>query len=139
MKGKHSRGNKRSNVQVIDTKKRIFELLPKHTDIDIMEILKMPIQTYYRYKSQIFAEAKEVWSHSCGGGLEYRALQLDKSLHTAYNVCESIALNEDEKAENRLSATSQMFEIRSNELKLLVEIPRYILENEPTDLSCLTR
>ena len=56
------RGNKRCKIDQLRIKNEIEKLLSDKDDYDIMKILNIPNSTYYRYKSQIYQEDKELWN-----------------------------------------------------------------------------
>jgi len=56
------RGNKRSKQDQFKTMKEIRKLLSIKNDYEIMKILGIPNSTFYRYKSIISKEDKELGS-----------------------------------------------------------------------------
>ena len=70
------RGNKRRKEDQFRLMKEVRNLLPIKSDYEIMKILWIPNSTYYRYKSRIYKEDKELWSKIMLEPLESRALDL---------------------------------------------------------------
>lgn len=120
------RGNKRSKEEEIRIMKDIFDLLPKHNDYEIMHTLGIPNSTYYRYKSKIYKEAKKMWKQVCIESLEYRALEIKKSLDLCIKVNEEIATDPNQAAKDRIEASQAMLDAQLNILRLLKEGPEYI-------------
>ena len=104
----------------------IQDLMPKHTDIEIMSTLHLPTSTYYRYKSKIYKEAKKLWNQICIESLEYRALELKKSLELSVKVNKEIATDPNQSAQDRMEAAELMANAQLNILKLLKEGPKYM-------------
>ncbi len=88
-----TRGDKRSKEDQLIIMTDIQDLLPNHNDIEIMNTLHLPSSTYYRYKSKIYKEAKKLWNQICIESLEYRALELKKSLDCAVTFGEAKLIN----------------------------------------------
>jgi hypothetical protein len=57
---KRSRGNKRSNTEMLKIEQKIRDLMysenPRYSDQERLEILRIPKRTYDRYKSRIWRE-----------------------------------------------------------------------------------
>jgi hypothetical protein len=60
--GRGIRGNKRSKINQLRIMTEIKKLLSDKDDYEIMKILGIPNSTYYRYKSQIYQEDRELWN-----------------------------------------------------------------------------
>src|SRR6266498_5319118 len=124
-----TRGDKRSKEDELRIMTDIQDLMPKHTDVEIMSTLHLPTSTYYRYKSRIYKEAKKLWNQICIESLEYRALELKKSLELSVKVNEEIATDPNQSAQDRMEAAELMANAQLNILKLLKEGPKYIKMN----------
>ena len=124
-----TRGNKRSKEDQLRIMTDIHDLMPKHTDLEIMSTLHLPCSTYYRYKSKIYKEAKKLWNQICIESLEYRALELKKSLELSVKVNEEIATDPNQSAQDRMEAAELMANAQLNILKLLKEGPKYMKLN----------
>ena len=124
-----SRGDKRSREDGLRIMTDIQDLLPKNNDLEIMSTLGLPTSTYYRYKSKIYKEAKKLWNQICIESLEYRALELKKSLELSFKVNEEIATDPTQSAQNRMQAAELMANAQLNILKLLKEGPEYMKLN----------
>ena len=98
------RGNKRSKDEQIRIMNDIFSLSANHYDYEIMETLKIPNETYYRYKSIMYKEAKKIWKQICKESLEYRALHTINSINLALKVDQEIATDPNQPAKDRLEA-----------------------------------
>ena len=68
-----TRGVRKDRLRI---KEDILSLLPNHNDLEVMNILNMGTETYYRYKKMILTDAKELWHQTVSEELEYRALKL---------------------------------------------------------------
>ena len=121
-----TRGDKRSKEDQLIIMTDIQDLLPNHNDIEIMNTLHLPSSTYYRYKSKIYKEAKKLWNLICIESLEYRALELKKSLELSVKVNEEIATDRNQSAQDRMEAGQLMANAQLNILKLLKEGPKYM-------------
>ncbi len=118
-----TRGNKRSKEEEMRIMNDISDLLPKHNDCKIMNTLGIPNSTYYRYKSKIYKEAKKLWEQVCIESMEYRALEIKKSLVLCIKVNEEIAIDPNQPAKDRIEASQLMVDAQIDILKLLREGP----------------
>lgn len=98
------RGNRRSEAAELRIQKDIFDLSANHNDLEIMALLKIPNQTYYRIKSKMYEEAKELWQQTIQESIEYRALHLLNSLNFA-KINQEIALDTKQPAKDRIEAS----------------------------------
>ncbi len=94
-----------------------------------MSTLHLPSSTYYRYKSKIYKESKKLWNQICIESLEYRALELKKSLELSVKVNKEIATDPNQSAQDRMEAAELMANAQLNILKLLKEGPKYMMVN----------
>ena len=124
-----TRGNKRSKEDQLRIMTDIHDLMPKHTDLEIMSTLHLPCSTYYRYKSKIYKESKKLWNEICTDSLEHRALELKKKLDLCTRVNEEIATDPNQSAQDRMEAAELMANAQLNILKLLKEGPKYMMVN----------
>ena len=113
------RGNKRRKEDQFRLMKEIRKLLPIKNDREIMKILGIPNSTFYRYKSKISIEDKELWSKVLIEPLESRALRLYESLQETSRICREIAFNEKNKPMDRIRASKKMVNAHYNILNLL--------------------
>jgi hypothetical protein len=113
------RGNKRRKEDQFELMKEIRTLLPVKSDYEIMKILAIPNSTYYRYKSKIYSEDKELWSKAMFEPLESRALTIYNILHESFRINKKIADNENNKPMERLKACKRMVNDQYNILYLL--------------------
>jgi ACT domain-containing protein len=113
------RGNKRSKEDQFKLMKEIRKLLSIKNDYEIMKILGIPNSTFYRYKSKIYKEDKELWSKIIIEPLESRALKIYEILEECYRINKKIALNENAKPMDRIKASKRMVNAQYNILKLL--------------------
>jgi hypothetical protein len=121
-----TRGNKRSKEDQLRIMTDIQDLMPKHTDLEIISTLHLPCSTYYRYKSKIYKESKKLWNEICTESLEYRALEIKKSLDLSIKVNEQIATDQNQSAQDRMEAAQLMVNAQLNILKLLKEGPVFL-------------
>ena len=113
------RGNKRRKEDQIKLMKEIRTLLPIKNDYEIMKILGIPNSTFYRYKSIIYKEDKELWFKAMFEPLESRALRIYETLQESYRISREIASNEKNKPMDRIKATKKMVNAQYNILHLL--------------------
>jgi hypothetical protein len=113
------RGNKRSKEDQFKLMKEIRKLLSIKNDYEIMKILGIPNSTFYRFKSKIYIEDKELWSKVIIEPLESRALKIYEILEECYRINTNIASNEKAKPMDRIKASKRMVNAQYNILKLL--------------------
>ena len=113
------RGNKRSKEDQFKLMKEIRRLLPIKNDYEIMKILGIPNSTFYRYKSIIYKEDKELWSKVIIEPLESRGLTIYETLEESFRISKKIADNENNKPMDRIRASKKMVNAQYNILKLL--------------------
>jgi ACT domain-containing protein len=113
------RGNKRSKEDQFKLMKEIRKLLSIKNDYEIMKILGIPNSTFYRYKSKIYKEDKELWSKIIIEPLESRALKIYEILEECYRINKKIASNEKAKPMDRIKASKRMVNAQYNILRLL--------------------
>ena len=113
------RGNKRRKEDQIKLMKEIRTLLPIKNDYEIMKILGIPNSTFYRYKSKIYKEDKELWSKVIFEPLESRALRIYETLEESFRISRAIALDEKAKPMDRIRASKKMVNAQYNILHLL--------------------
>jgi ACT domain-containing protein len=113
------RGNKRSKEDQFKLMKEIRKLLSIKNDYEIIKILGIPNSTFYRYKSIIYKEDKELWSKIIIEPLESRALKIYEILEECYRINKKIASNEKAKPMDRIKASKRMVNAQYNILRLL--------------------
>ena len=113
------RGNKRRKEDQFKMMKEIRKLLSIKNDYEIMKILGIPNSTFYRYKSIIYKEDKELWSKVIIEPLECRALRIYETLEESFRISKKIADNENNKPMDRIRASKKMVNAQYNILKLL--------------------
>ena len=123
-----TRGNKESKEEEMRIMNDISDLLPKHNDSKIMNTLGIPNSTYYRYKSKIYKEAKKLWKQVCIESLEYRALEIKKSLDLCIKINEEIAIDPNQPAKDRIEASQLIVDAQITMFRLLKEGPDVIRE-----------
>jgi ACT domain-containing protein len=99
------RGNKRSKINQLGILTEIKKLLSDKDDYEIMKILGIPNSTYYRYKSQIYQEDRELWNQIAKESLESRALKVMKALQVCIQVNTEIAKNKEQDPKARIEAS----------------------------------
>jgi hypothetical protein len=119
------RGNKRRREDQLKLMNEIRKLLPIRKDYEIMRILKIPNSTFYRYKSKIYNEDKELWTKAMFEPLESRLLRLYESLQDSFRIYRAIANNEKTKPMDRLKASKKMVDAQYNILRLLKMGPNF--------------
>ena len=124
------RGNKKRKEDQFKLIKEIRTLLPIRNDREIMKILRIPNSTFYRYKSLIYKEDKELWSAAMFEPLESRALTIYNILHYSFRINKKIADNENTKPMERIKACKRMVNDQYNILHLLKEGPNSVVYYE---------
>ena len=113
------RGNKRRKEDQIKLMYEIRKLLPIKNDYEIMKILGIPNSTFYRYKSKIYKEDKELLSKIMIEPLESRMLQIMRSLEDSSRISRQIMLDDKAKPMDRIKASKRMVNAQYNILRLL--------------------
>jgi ACT domain-containing protein len=113
------RGNKRRKEDQYRLMNEVRKLIPTKMDYEIIKILGIPNSTFYRYKSKIYKEDKELWSEVMIEPLESRALKIYQNLEESYRINRQIALNENAKPMDRIKASKGMVNAQYNILRLL--------------------
>jgi ACT domain-containing protein len=113
------RGNKRRKEDQIRLMNEIRRLISTKTDYEIMKILGIPNSTFYRYKSKIYKEDKELWSNTMVESLESRALKIYQVLEESCRINRQIASNKNAKPMDRIKASKRMVNDQYNLLQLL--------------------
>lgn len=120
------RGNKKRKEDQFRLMKEIRKLLPIMNDGEIMKILRIPNSTFYRYKSLIHKEDKELWSKAMFEPLESRALKIYEVLQDSFRISRQIASDEKNKPRERMKACRKMVNDQHNILYLLKMGPNSI-------------
>ena len=113
------RGKKRRKEDQLRLMNEVRKLLPIKKDYEIMKILGIPNSTFYRYKSKIYIEDKELWSKVIIEPLESRALKIYQNLEESCRINRQIAFNENAKPMDRIKASKGMVNAQYNILKFL--------------------
>ena len=119
------RGNKRRKEDQLKLMNQIRKLLPIRKDYEIMKILGIPNSTFYRYKSRIYEEDKELLSKIMIEPLESRMLQIMRSLQDSYRIFRQIMLDDKAKPMDRIKASKRMVNAQYNILRLLKMGPNF--------------
>jgi len=117
-----TRGDYRSRDQELRIKNDVFSLLDSHTDYEIMDILKIPNSTYYRYKKMLNDEAAEIWAQQFKEGIELRILHTINSINLALRINKEIALDTNQSAKDRIESAHDMVETEINFIKMLRDV-----------------
>jgi ACT domain-containing protein len=113
------RGNKRRKEDQLKIMNEIRKYLTIKNDYEIMKILGIPNSTFYRYKSRIYKEDKELLSKIMIEPLESRMLMIMRTLEESYRIFRQIMLDEKAKPMDRIKASKRMVNDQYNILKLL--------------------
>ena len=113
------RGNKRRKEDQFKLMKEIRKDLSTKNDYEIMKTLGIPSSTFYRYKSIIYKEDKELWSKVIIEPLESRALRIYETLEESFRISKKIADNENNKPMDRIKASKEMVNAQYSILRLL--------------------
>ncbi len=81
-----------------------------NTDTKIIERLKLPPSTYYRYKSKIYAIDRELWMQVARESFEARALKIMRSLEYAIKVNEKICEDPETEARDKRDSAKAIVE-----------------------------
>jgi hypothetical protein len=119
------RGNKRRKEDQLKIINQIRKLLPIKNDYEIMKILGIPNSTFYRYKSRIYKEDKELLSKIMIEPLESRMLTIMKSLEDSSRISRQIMLDDKIKPMDRIKASKRMVNAQYNILRLLKMGPNF--------------
>jgi hypothetical protein len=119
------RGNKRRREDQLKLMNEIRKLLPIKNDYQIMKIFGMPNSTFYRYKSRIYREDKELLSKIMIEPLESRMLTIMKSLEDSSRISRQIMLDDKIKPMDRIKASKRMVNAQYNILRLLKMGPNF--------------
>ena len=98
---------------------QVRKLLSIKNDYEITKILGIPNSTFYRYKSKIYKEDKELWTKVIIEPLESRALKIYEILEECSQINRNIASNEKAKPMDRIKASKRMVNAQYNILRLL--------------------
>jgi hypothetical protein len=96
------RGNKRRKEDQLKLMKEVRNLLPNNMDYEIMKIPGIPNSTFYRYKSKIYREDKELLSKLMLEPPECRMLKILRSLEDSSRISRQIMLDEKAKPMDRI-------------------------------------
>ena len=89
------RGNKKSESEIRNAIGQIRKMIAlKISDKEMLERLQIPKSTFYRYKSRIYNEDRELWEKVSIEPLESGALMLIASLKDTYRISKEIASND---------------------------------------------
>jgi ACT domain-containing protein len=113
------RGNKRRKEDQLRLMNELRKLLPIKMDYEIMKKLRIPNSTFYRYKSKIYKEDKELWSKVMIEALESRALKIYQNLEESCRINRHIAMDDKAKPMDRMKASKRMVNNQYNILRLL--------------------
>jgi hypothetical protein len=119
------RGNKKRKEDQLRLTKEIRKHLPTKKDHEIMNILGIPNSTFYRYKSLIHREDKELWSKVRFETLESRLLRIHQTLEDSFRISRGMAFNEKARPMDRIKASKRMVNAQYNILRLLKMGPNF--------------
>ena len=94
------------------------------TNYEIMKILGIPNSTYYRYKSQIYQQDRELWNQIAKESLESRALKIMKSLQLCITVNTEIATNKEQDPKTRIEASVKVVDANIMAYNILENGPK---------------
>jgi hypothetical protein len=118
------RGNKKSESEIRIAINEIRKMIAlEMSDEEILARLKIPKSTFYRYKSRIYNEDRELWERVSIEPLESRAILLKESLEHTYRIAREIASNNKNPPRVTLYACKKMVEAQFNIIQLLIKGP----------------
>ena len=94
-----------------------------------MKILGIPNSTYYRYKSRIYQEDRELWNQIAKESLESRALKIMKSLELCIAVNTEIATDTQQDPKSRIEASIKLVDANIMAYNILENGPKPQLIN----------
>ena len=92
---------------------------------DIIQQLGISQATYYRHLQRIQRQDAEKWEKVYLDSAKYRAVQLLTDLQNCRNLCLKIAMDEKEKATDRVEAYKTACEASANIFKLVNDGPTF--------------
>jgi hypothetical protein len=119
-------GSRKSKEERIRMMTDILALSDKQDDLQIMQTLSLPKSTFYRYKTKIYKESKKLWERTCKESLEFRALEIKKSLDLSVKILEEIASDMNQDAEDRMNAIELLSNTQITYLKFLRDGPEFL-------------
>jgi hypothetical protein len=90
-----------------------------------MKILNIPDSTFYRYKSRIYKEDKELLPKIMIEPLESRMLMIMRTLEDSSRISRQIMLDDKAKPMDRIKASKRMVNTQYNILRLLKKGPNF--------------
>ena len=121
---KDIRGNKRSKINQLRIMTEIKKLISDKDDYEIMKTLGIPNSTYYRYKSQIYQEDRELWNQIAKESLESRALKTMRALQLCIKVNTEIATNKELDPKTRIEASVKVVDANIMAYNILENGPK---------------
>lgn len=95
------------------------------TDTQIINKLKMPVQTFYTYKKRIQKQDAQIWEKVHIDSAKYRAAKLIQSFEECLYINRQIAISEKQQTRDRMEASRAMCEAAANIFKLVNEGPTF--------------
>ena len=113
--------------QIVESKSNMIRKMinDNKTDTQIINELKMPVQTFYSYKKRIQKQDAKIWDKVHIDSAKYRAVQLIELLDYTKNMCLNIAEDKTEMAKDRIEAAKTACEAQANIFKLVNEGPTF--------------
>lgn len=113
------RGKYRSETEELRLKNEILSLSDNHTDHEIMLKLGLPNSTFYRYKSKLYEDAKELWKQQYKESQQYRILHTINGINLALRTQKEIIQDKEVEPKTRLEACKNLVELEIEFLKLI--------------------
>jgi hypothetical protein len=118
------RGKKRSKINQLRIMAEIKKLLSDNDDYEIMKMLRIPNSTYYRYKSQIYRQDRELWNQIAKESLESRAIKIMKSLERCIAINTEIARDKQQDPKARIDASIKVVDANIMAYNILENGPK---------------
>jgi hypothetical protein len=125
----HSRGNKTSKINQLRIMTEMKKLLLDKDDYEIMKILGIPNSSYYRYKSQIYRQDRELYDQIAKESLESRAIKIMKALQLCIIVNTEIATDKQQDPKARIEASIKLVDANIMAYNILENGPKPQLIN----------
>jgi hypothetical protein len=116
---KHSRGNKRAKEEQLRIMNDILSLSDTHNDTEIMTTLKIPNETFYRYKNALNEKVKEGWKQTIKDSVELRIIHTVNAINLALKTSKEIATDTNNSPRDRLDAADRFVQTEQDFLELL--------------------
>ena len=119
--------------QIVESQSNIIRSMinENKTDTQIINELKMPVQTFYSYKKRIQKQDAEIWEKVHIDSAKYRVGQLIQLLDECLLFNKKIMYDENQQTKDRMEASRTMCEAAANIFKIVNEGPTFRISLTP--------